>query len=274
MKILTKMGRWIAIGLAVFLLLPPVATTASEVEPTPTVTRDESRMGVSARWIDGRYYVSLADFANSVTDATYSYQKSTGYATLKAKGLYITAGNGGTFITANDRPLYGAYPNRMIGGTLWVPLSVITKAMGVKATVTNGSVSITGTYRPLTPGSEFYRSDEVYWLSRIISAESRGESLRGQMAVGNVVLNRVRHPSYPNTIYGVIFQKWQFTPTANGTIYETPTWLSTVVAKMCLEGYSINTEALFFCNPASSTSHWVENNRPFAFRLGKHSFFY
>ena len=52
-----------------------------------------------------------------------------------------------------------------------------------------------------------YNEDDVYWLSRIISAESRGEPLEGQIAVGNVVLNRVRSSAYPNTIYGVIFDR-------------------------------------------------------------------
>jgi N-acetylmuramoyl-L-alanine amidase len=114
----------------------------------------------------------------------------------------------------------------------------------------------------------------VYWLSRIISAESKGEPLRGQLAVGNVVLNRVRHRSYPNTIYGVIFERWQFTPAMNGTIYESPSWLSTIAAKMCLEGYSISNEILFFCNPRTSESSWVVNNRPYAFTLGRHAFYF
>lgn len=71
-----------------------------------------------------------------------------------------------------------------------------------------------------------YNADDLYWLARIISAESRGESLDGKIAVGNVVLNRVASSDFPDTIYGVIFDdRWggQFEPVRNGTIYQTPT---------------------------------------------------
>ena len=90
-----------------------------------------------------------------------------------------------------------------------------------------------GAYSPLAPASKFYRPDEVLWLSRIIIAESRGESLLGQIAVGNVVLNRVKSRDFPNTIYGVIFDRKygvQFTPVANGTIYNTPGYTETLAA--------------------------------------------
>ena len=121
-----------------------------------------------------------------------------------------------------------------------------------------------------------YNENDLYWLSRIISAEARGESLEGQIAVGNVVLNRVRHASYPSTIYGVIFDRkhgTQFSPVSMGTIYRTPSESSVIAAKICLEGYSISDEILFFMNPRIATSNWISKNRPFAFRIGNHDFY-
>ena len=96
------------------------------------------------------------------------------------------------------------------------------------------------------------------------------------VAVGNVVLNRVRHKSYPNTIYGVIFDRkhgTQFSPVSFGTIYNKPSESSIIAAKICLEGYSISDTALFFMNPRIATNNWISKNRPYAFTIGNHDFY-
>ena len=105
-----------------------------------------------------------------------------------------------------------------------MPVRVLAEALG--ATVdwnpATGVVSVNGGGSATTQ-PDYNREDKLYWLSRIISAESRGEPLEGQIAVGNVVLNRVDSPDFPDTIYGVIFDdRWggQFTPVRNGTIYQ------------------------------------------------------
>ena len=84
-----------------------------------------------------------------------------------------------------------------------------------------------------------YSEEDLYWLARIISAESRGEPLEGQIAVGNVVLNRVDSDNYPDTIKEVIFDRnhgVQFEPVENGTVYDDPTPTSVLAAKLALEG--------------------------------------
>lgn len=278
-------GRWLGLVLAICLMIPiastsiePHAQEAREVAPTATyasyITYGGRETSIPVKTIGGRAYAPMHAFVAAFTKAEYHFDSASSYATLKANGLVISAGLGGTFITANDRPLYGVGVNQMIDGTLWVPVSVLAKACGLSVSTRDGRVVLSGSYKALAHAKDFYREDEVYWLSRIISAESKGESLRGQLAVANVVLNRVRDARYPNTIYGVIFEKWQFTPAMNGTIYESPSWLSTIAAKMALEGYSISNEILFFCNPKTSDSHWVEKNRPYAFTLGRHAFYY
>jgi N-acetylmuramoyl-L-alanine amidase len=133
-----------------------------------------------------------------------------------------------------------------------------------------------GDSRRLKSAEQFYAEDAVYWLSRIISAEARGEDLRGKIAVGNVVLNRVRSTQFPNTIYGVIFDKkygTQFAPTANGTIYNTPTADSIIAAKMCLEGYSLSSEILYFVNPQKAPNSWISKTRSHVFTVGNHAFY-
>ena len=123
---------------------------------------------------------------------------------------------------------------------------------------------------------DVYDADVLYWLSRIISAESRGESLIGQIAVGNVVLNRTRSTDFPNTVYDVIFDTKfgvQFTPILNGTIYDPPCESSVIAAKICLEGYSISDKIVYFLNEAISSNMWVTNNRPYVMTLGNHAFY-
>ena len=133
-----------------------------------------------------------------------------------------------------------------------------------------------GDTRRLKSGADVYNADEVYWLARIISAEAKGEPMKGKMAVGNVVLNRVRSSAYPNTIYGVIFDRRygiQFSPVANGTIYQTPTVDSIIAAKMCLEGYSLSSEIIYFVNPQKAPNSWISKTRPYAFSIGNHTFY-
>ncbi len=122
-----------------------------------------------------------------------------------------------------------------------------------------------------------YNYENLYWLSRIISAEAKGESFTGQIGVGTVVLNRVKSKQFPNTVKGVIFDKkygTQFTPVANGSIYTTPTESAIVAAKMCLDGYTLSGSVLYFVNPRIATSSWIQQNRKYAFRVGNHDFYH
>jgi N-acetylmuramoyl-L-alanine amidase len=164
----------------------------------------------------------------------------------------------------------------MSDGRLYIPASVFAKAVGMTLNAEEGSVTIKGSYSPILHADKFYRSDEVFWLARIIHAESRGEALIGQIAVGNVVLNRVRSAYYPNTIYGVIFDRKygvQFSPILDGSIYNTPGYNATLAAKIALEGYDVSEGAFFFLNTALATSSWIPRTREYAFTIGNHDFY-
>lgn len=121
-----------------------------------------------------------------------------------------------------------------------------------------------------------YTAEDLYWLSRIISAESQGEPLEGKLAVGTVVMNRVASPEFPDTIYGVIFDsKWgiQFTPVANGAIYWEPTRESEEAARMVLEGARAAGNSLYFQDPTQTTDRWAANNRKYVTTIGSHWFY-
>lgn len=126
---------------------------------------------------------------------------------------------------------------------------------------------------PPTTDVPTYSEEDLYWLSRIISAESKGEPMEGMIAVGNVILNRVRHPDFANTVKGVIFEEGQFTPVKNGTVYDAPTAGAIEAAKRCLNGETVTSSALFFFNPAVSTSSWIKDNRPYLMTIGNHAFY-
>ena len=229
--------------------------------------------------VDSVTYVGLRSFCDLFGEYDISWNDSTKTAQVKADGLSITVTRGDLYIYANGRCLYTVTPIKIIDDKLCVPIRPIAKALGVSVTWDDASRSIVLTKgsRNFESADSYYNADDLYWLSRIISAEAKGESLKGQIAVGNVVLNRVRSTSYPNTIYGVIFDRkhgTQFSPVSFGTIYQAPTASAIIAAKICLEGYSLSNDILFFMNPRLAANNWIALNRPFAFRIGNHDFYY
>lgn len=128
----------------------------------------------------------------------------------------------------------------------------------------------------IIPADEFYDAEDLYWLSRIISSESEGEILKGKLAVGSVVLNRVDSESFPDTVYDVVFDNKygvQFTPTANGRIYRDPTPESVIAAKMTLEGYRVSSDILYFIYEAIAQNKWTVYNCDYKFTIGCHDFY-
>ncbi len=125
-------------------------------------------------------------------------------------------------------------------------------------------------------GDRGYSDNDLYWLSRIINAESQGEPMIGKIAVGNVVLNRVKSPLFDDNIYDVIFDRKhgvQFSPILNGTIYNEPLGDSIVAAKRALRGENYAGQCLYFLNPRIATSFWIVNNRTFFRSIGNHDFY-
>ena len=228
--------------------------------------------------LDGVTYVGLRAFCD-VIGVKVEWDAQTRTAMMTKGKTSATATEGDLYIFSEGRCYYSVQKIRIIGDRMFVPIRAISAAFGVEVLWNHQtrSVSLKNTGIMPKSGESFYNADDLYWLSRIISAEARGESLVGQIAVGNVVLNRKASKSYPNTIYGVIFDRKngvQFSPILNGSIYHTPTSSAIIAAKICLEGYSIDENILFFMNPKIATNFWISKNRPFAFKIGNHSFYY
>lgn len=224
-------------------------------------------------------YVPLRKFCNLFADCSFSWDGRSSSATVRSENLTMTVQSNAAYITANGHVYYTVEKVRNLGGHLYVPIRPLAKAFDTELTwnakARSVEISTENRKREAVAWAN-YSSDEVYWLSRIISAEAKGESLEGQIAVGNVVLNRVRHRDYPNTIYGVIFDRkhgTQFSPVSYGTIYQKPTESAIRAAKICLEGYTLSDSILFFMNPRVATNNWISKNRPYAFTIGNHDFY-
>ena len=113
----------------------------------------------------------------------------------------------------------------------------------------------------------------VQLLARAINGEARGETYEGQVAVGAVILNRVAHSSFPNTIAGVIYQPGAFTAVSDGQINVAIEESSTVVkaARDALNGWDPTEGAIYYFNPDTATNKWIWS-RPLIKTIGKHRF--
>ena len=120
-------------------------------------------------------------------------------------------------------------------------------------------------------GSSNTSTSDVYLLARVIYGEARGEPYTGQVAIGAVVLNRVKSPSFPNTIAGVIYQKGAFDAVSDGQINLAPDDTAVRAARDALNGWDPTGGCLFYYNPKTATSKWMLS-RPVLLRIGNHAF--
>jgi len=115
------------------------------------------------------------------------------------------------------------------------------------------------------------RSADVNLLARVINGEARGEPYKGQVAVGAVVLNRVKHPSFPNTLAGVIYQPGAFTAITDGQIHANLEPTSIRAAQDALNGWDPTNGCIYYYNPAKTTNKWIYS-RPVVTKIGSHVF--
>ena len=114
-------------------------------------------------------------------------------------------------------------------------------------------------------------SNDVNLLARVIYGEARGEPYTGQVAVGAVVLNRVKSSSFPNTISGVIYQSGAFDAVKDGQINLSPDSTAKKAAQDALNGWDPSNGAIYYFNPATATNKWIWS-RPMTVTIGKHRF--
>ncbi|WP_432355100.1 spore cortex-lytic enzyme [Sporosarcina sp. A2] len=135
--------------------------------------------------------------------------------------------------------------------------------------VTGGSG--TGSKKPSTQMPPKYSEDDLKLLANAVYGESRGEPYEGQVAVAAVILNRIEHPDFPNTVGGVIFQPGAFTAVSDGQIWLEPNERAKEAVIDAMNGWDPSENAIYYFNPVTATSKWIWS-RPQIKKIGLHIF--
>lgn len=226
-------------------------------------------------------YVPIRFVSEALGADEVSWETKSDTAVIKYNGMEIRLPAGKDYGYVNGEYIKINKGVRLVGARTFVPVRFIAENMGANVDWDYNYfvVMIDKAGTSVNPGlikNIGYTEDDIYWLSRIIEAEASGEPMEGKIAVGNVILNRVYHPDFPNDIYGVIFDTKfgvQFQPVSNGTIYNTPSTSSVIAAKHALEGVNLTGNSLYFLNEAIATNTWISNNRPYLTQIGNHAFY-
>ena len=251
------------------LLAAAAMTVSAQAAQTVPVQMDGTLLSPSGQLEQGTTYLPLRSLLEAMGGWTLAWDTSQGKAVAKNGSRVMTADPSAGLITLDGRAYSGHV--YLLGGRTYVPLRTTAEACGAQVRWDSylGGAAVTG-------ADAVFRAEDLYWLSRIISAESRGEPLEGQIAVGNVVLNRAASPEFPDSIPGVIFDRTdgvQFEPVSNGTIYQSPTASAQEAARRVLSGERSVDGCLYFYAPALSQGLWINANRTYVQTIGCHRFY-
>ena len=128
-----------------------------------------------------------------------------------------------------------------------------------------------GIYSSSSSNGTKYSDADVALLARLIYGEARGESYVGQVAVGAVVMNRIKSSSFPNTMSGVIYQRYAFTAVDDGQINLTPNATAKKAAQDAMNGWDPTYGAIYYYNPATASSSWIFTRKT-TITIGNHVF--
>lgn len=238
------------------------------------VNGNELTAGLAAR-MNGTAYLPLGEFCALFSEVDTAVND--GAYTVSGNGFEVTAAVGDSYITSRGRVLWCGADAAVsdIGGTVCVPAEPLCRALGLELSDNGDGLNVSGDASSKS-ADEVYDADSLYWLSHIISAESRGEPLEGQIAVGCVVLNRLSKLDYLSSVYDVVFDRRygiQFSPAYSGSVYSEPTESCVRAAKICLEGYTVSDSILYFINSADTPPTWMTRGCTLIVTIGHHDFY-
>lgn len=226
---------------------------------------------------DSTTYVPVREFCTSVSeDAEVTWDEETKTVVVEMEGLQLSASEDADYFTANDRCFYLEDGIVNVGGELFMPIRELARVLGMEIhwNMDNWTIQVeTDALEPIAGGETYYNQEDLNWLSRVIYSESGNQPLEGMIAVGNVVLNRVADPVWPDTIYDVVFQPGQFDVVTYGSIYMEPSDEAVAAAKIVLEGYNVIGDCKYFINPDTCSSAWFDANCTYVETIGNHAFY-
>lgn len=273
----------------VLALFPPVAETVSRYGSTGTEVRRIQtalkRQGYYSGAVDGIYgSATQAAVRKFQANKGLSVDGICGSETLSALGIGGTAstfrrGSSGSDVEKIQQKLrsWGYYSGAVDGIYGSATETAIKQFQAKNGLAVDGICGVRTLealgLSSLATSSHSVSADNgnVYLLARIISAEARGESYQGQVAVGAVVMNRVRSTKFPNTLAGVIYQKGAFTALVDGQFDQPIADSAYRAAREALAGADPTGGCLYYYNPATATSSWIFT-LPVKMTIGKHRF--
>ncbi len=261
--------------------------------PVMAISRQGSRGQqvklIQQRLIQRGFYKGNADgiWGPATTSAVKAFQKSKGINADGVAGLITVTALDFTYRSGDKSDMVKVIQRRLadlgystgsadgVYGTKTI--KAVRSFQSQNGLIVDGIVGFTTAKRMYAsdatsnPSSVGYSDSDYQLLARIISAEARGEPYIGQVAVGAVVMNRVEHPSFPDTLAGVVYQKGAFTAITDGQINEAIAESSYRAAKEVLNGSDPSGGAIYYYNPDKTSNAWIRT-RPIIKRIGKHLF--
>ncbi len=201
-------------------------------------------------------------------------------ASMKADAMTLKKGSNGDSVkqmqqALNEKGYWVGTPDGVFGSGTEAGLKKFQSANGLTADGVAGNKTLEKLGLAKSQQTEAnnagYTDSDVYLLAKTIHAEARGESYIGQVAVGAVILNRVKSPEFPNTIAGVVYQPWAFTAVHDGQINLEPNEQAIRAAKDALSGWDPSYGCLFYYNPDKATSEWIFSTQTVT-KIGSHIF--
>ena len=195
-----------------------------------------------------------------------------GMLTMTAAAAYRRGDQGGKVTTIQTKLKNWGYYSGSVDGVYGKETEDAVRKFQKQNGLTPDGVTGSATLKALgMPAEDNNGSGDVYLLAKVISAESRGEPYNGQVAVGAVILNRVEHPSFPNSIAGVVYEKGAFSCMDDGQIDQPIADSAFRAARDALNGADPTGGAIYYFNPDTATSKWIWS-RPLITVIGKHRF--
>ena len=273
--------RALALLLALCLLCPGLAAAADDGGAQSVPVYIDGLLSARA-YVSGEAVFLPPEAVCAAARLSMSWSEDNGTLTLSVPGAVLTGHKDDGYFEADRRYIYAPDGWLVKGDVLYLPSDAVERLFGVKINVSEKRDRLelsTDKLAVMSGGASYYElnydAELLYWLPQIINAEAKFEPLAGQIGVGNVVMNRLRSPDFPDTIFEVIYDTEhtvQFEPISTGGIFQEPTEQATIAAYLCLEGYSTVGGSLYFVNPEFG-SGWFDSSLELVETIGHHNFY-
>lgn len=273
--------RALALLLALCLLCPGLAAAADDGGAQSVPVYIDGLLSARA-YVSGEAVFLPPEAVCAAARLSMSWSEDNGTLTLSVPGAVLTGHKDDGYFEADGRYIYAPDGWLVKGDVLYLPSDAVERLFGVKVSVSAKRDRLelsTDKLTVISGGANYYElnydAELLYWLPQIINAEAKFEPLAGQIGVGNVVMNRLRSPDFPDTIFEVIYDTEhtvQFEPISTGGIFQEPTEQATIAAYLCLEGYSTVGGSLYFVNPEFG-SGWFDSSLELVETIGHHNFY-